>query len=39
MLGGISITDKAREHASEMLRGAAIAPARRAPTKPKRARG
>ena len=39
MLGGISITDKAREHASEMLRGAATAPARRAATRPKRARG
>jgi len=37
MLGGISITDKAREHASEMLRGAAVSPARRG-AKPKRAR-
>jgi DNA repair protein RecN (Recombination protein N) len=39
MLGGISITDKAREHASEMLRGTVAAPSRRGTAKPKRARG
>jgi DNA repair protein RecN (Recombination protein N) len=37
MLGGIAITDKAREHASEMLRDAGAAPSRRG-AKPKRAR-
>jgi DNA repair protein RecN (Recombination protein N) len=39
MLGGISITDKAREHASEMLRGGAATPTRRPAPKAKRARG
>lgn len=40
MLGGVSITDKAREHASEMLAaGTAAAAPRRGGTKPRRARG
>jgi DNA repair protein RecN (Recombination protein N) len=39
MLGGVSITDKAREHASEMLAATVAAPARRGASKPKRARG
>jgi DNA repair protein RecN (Recombination protein N) len=38
MLGGVSITDKAREHASEMLRGAASPATRRAP-RARRAKG
>jgi DNA repair protein RecN (Recombination protein N) len=37
MLGGVSITDKAREHASEMLRGAASASPRRV-SRPRRAK-
>ncbi len=39
MLGGISITDKAREHAAEMLREGVAAPNRRSGARPKRARG
>jgi DNA repair protein RecN (Recombination protein N) len=41
MLGGVSITDKAREHASEMLAAAhrACAPGRSGGAKPRRARG
>jgi len=41
MLGGVSVTDKAREHAAEMLRGpAAPAPARRGgPGRARRAKG
>jgi DNA repair protein RecN (Recombination protein N) len=39
MLGGVSVTDKAREHAAEMLRSPAASAQSRAKARPARKRG